>query len=94
MTEVLADDYTVFLEPLRGAPLREELAGEYEGIGIWVEHPEGSSRSLPRSLAHPQLALTFVPEMSSSRQTDRSWTVSKTTRRCLSSEVRRELRSC
>jgi carboxyl-terminal processing protease len=41
MTEVLADDYTVFLEPLQGAPLREELAGEYEGIGIWVEHPEG-----------------------------------------------------
>src|SRR5215216_6565617 len=41
MTEVLADDYTVFLEPLRGAPLRDELAGEYQGIGIWVEHPEG-----------------------------------------------------
>jgi carboxyl-terminal processing protease len=41
MTEALADDYTVFLEPLRGAPLREELAGQYEGIGIWVEHPEG-----------------------------------------------------
>ncbi|MGH2614935.1 MAG: S41 family peptidase [Thermomicrobiales bacterium] len=41
MTEVLADDYTVFLEPLRGQPLRDELAGEYEGIGIWVEHPEG-----------------------------------------------------
>jgi carboxyl-terminal processing protease len=41
MTEVLDDDYTVFLEPLLGAPLREELAGEYEGIGVWVEHPEG-----------------------------------------------------
>jgi carboxyl-terminal processing protease len=41
MTEALADNYTVFLEPLRGAPLREELAGEYQGIGIWVEHPEG-----------------------------------------------------
>src|SRR5215204_4634883 len=41
MTEALSDDYTVFLEPLHGAPLREELAGEYEGIGIWVEHPEG-----------------------------------------------------
>lgn len=41
MTESLADDYTVFLEPLRGAPLREELAGKYQGIGIWVEHPEG-----------------------------------------------------
>ena len=41
MTEVLADDYTVFLEPLRGAPLREELAGEYQGIGVWIEHPDG-----------------------------------------------------
>lgn len=41
MTEALPDDYTVFLEPLIGAPLREELAGEYEGIGVWVEHPEG-----------------------------------------------------
>jgi carboxyl-terminal processing protease len=41
MTESLSDDYTVFLEPLTGAPLREELAGEYEGIGVWVEHPEG-----------------------------------------------------
>jgi carboxyl-terminal processing protease len=41
MTEALPDDYTVFLEPLRGAPLREELAGEYEGIGVWIEHPEG-----------------------------------------------------
>jgi len=41
MTEILADDYTVFLEPLRGAPLREDLAGKYEGIGVWVEHPEG-----------------------------------------------------
>jgi carboxyl-terminal processing protease len=44
MTEALTDDYTVFLEPLRGAPLREELAGEYEGIGIWVEHLEGQLR--------------------------------------------------
>jgi carboxyl-terminal processing protease len=41
MAEALSDDYTVFLEPLRGAPLREELAGEYEGIGVWIEHPEG-----------------------------------------------------
>jgi carboxyl-terminal processing protease len=41
MTEALDDDYTVFLEPLIGAPLREELAGEFEGIGIWVVHPEG-----------------------------------------------------
>lgn len=41
MTGVLADDYTVFLEPLLGEPLREELAGEYEGIGVWIEQPGG-----------------------------------------------------
>ena len=41
MTDVLADDYTVFLEPLLGEPLREELAGEYEGIGVWIEQPVG-----------------------------------------------------
>ena len=41
MTDALEDDYTVFLEPIEGGPLREELAGEYEGIGIWVEHPNG-----------------------------------------------------
>lgn len=41
LAEAVPDDYTVFLEPLIGEPLREELAGKYEGIGIWVEHPEG-----------------------------------------------------
>lgn len=41
LMDAMPDDYTVFLEPLEGAPLREELAGEYEGIGVWVEHPEG-----------------------------------------------------
>ena len=41
MTEVLADDYTVFLEPLLDEPLREELAGEYEGFGVWIEQPGG-----------------------------------------------------
>ena len=41
LTEALEDDYTVFLEPLVGAPLREELSGEFEGIGIFVVYPEG-----------------------------------------------------
>jgi len=41
MTDALTDDYTVFLEPIEGAPLREELAGQYQGIGVWVEHPDG-----------------------------------------------------
>ncbi len=38
---VLDDPYTVFLEPVEQAPLAEALEGEYEGIGVWVEHPEG-----------------------------------------------------
>jgi carboxyl-terminal processing protease len=42
MTSTLEDDYTVFLAPVDHAPLAEELSGEYEGIGIWVEHPEGT----------------------------------------------------
>lgn len=41
MTAALEDDYTVFLEPIEQAPLSEQLAGTYEGIGVWVEHPEG-----------------------------------------------------
>ena len=41
MTTALEDDYTVFLEPIEQAPLSEALEGEYEGIGVWVEHPEG-----------------------------------------------------
>jgi len=40
-TGALEDDYTVFLEPIQQAPLAEALQGEYEGIGVWVEHPEG-----------------------------------------------------
>ncbi|MFM9106047.1 MAG: S41 family peptidase, partial [Chloroflexota bacterium] len=42
MTGTLEDDYTVFLEPVDHAPLQEELSGEYEGIGVWVEHPDGT----------------------------------------------------
>jgi len=41
MTSGLEDDYTVFLEPIEQAPLSAQLAGVYEGIGVWVEHPEG-----------------------------------------------------
>lgn len=41
MTAALEDDYTVFLEPVEQAPLSEQLEGEYEGIGVWVEHPDG-----------------------------------------------------
>lgn len=42
MTGTLDDPYTTFLAPVDHAPLQEELSGEYEGIGVWVEHPEGT----------------------------------------------------
>lgn len=41
MTGGLEDDYTVFLEPAIQAPLAEGLRGEYEGIGVVVNQPEG-----------------------------------------------------
>ena len=40
-TGALDDDYTVFLEPIEQAPLSAALEGEYEGIGVWVESPDG-----------------------------------------------------
>lgn len=38
----LPDDYSAFLEPVAQAPIAEQMAGEYEGIGVWVEYPEGA----------------------------------------------------
>lgn len=37
----LPDDYTRFLPPEQSRESRQQLSGEYEGIGIWVEAPEG-----------------------------------------------------
>ena len=37
MTDGLPDDYSTFLEPVQQAPVAEEMAGQYEGIGVWVE---------------------------------------------------------
>jgi carboxyl-terminal processing protease len=41
MTAGLEDDHTAFLEPVEQAPIAEHISGEYEGIGVWVEQPEG-----------------------------------------------------
>jgi carboxyl-terminal processing protease len=41
MTDGLPDDYSIYLEPLAHAPLAEDLRGEYEGIGVWVDHKDG-----------------------------------------------------
>jgi carboxyl-terminal processing protease len=37
MTDGLPDDYSTFLEPASEAPVAEQMTGQYEGIGVWVE---------------------------------------------------------
>ena len=44
MTAGLNDDYTMYLEPAQNAPIAEQMSGEYEGIGVWVDYPDGQVR--------------------------------------------------
>src|SRR6187200_3011542 len=44
MTAGLGDDYTMYLEPAENAPIAEQMSGEYEGIGVWVDYPDGQVR--------------------------------------------------
>ena len=37
----LGDDYTTFLEPIQQAGVREQLSGDYEGIGVYLEVQAG-----------------------------------------------------
>ncbi len=37
----LPDQYTVFKRPAETRMSRQRLSGEYEGIGVWVDQPEG-----------------------------------------------------
>jgi carboxyl-terminal processing protease len=37
----LPDPYTVFMRPAETRMSREQLSGEYEGIGVWVDQPDG-----------------------------------------------------
>ncbi len=41
VTASLEDDYTAFLIPQEQAPVAEQMSGEYEGIGVHIDHPEG-----------------------------------------------------
>jgi carboxyl-terminal processing protease len=41
MLATLGDDYTTFLEPVQQQGVREAMSGDYEGIGVWIELPEG-----------------------------------------------------
>jgi carboxyl-terminal processing protease len=35
------DGYSTFLVPIEQAPVAAQMSGEYEGIGVWVESPNG-----------------------------------------------------
>lgn len=37
----LGDDYTTFLEPVQQQGVREQMSGDFEGIGIWIEVANG-----------------------------------------------------
>lgn len=41
MLATLGDDYTTFLEPAQQQGVREAMSGDYEGIGVWIETPNG-----------------------------------------------------
>ena len=42
MTAGLEDEHTTFLVPVEAAPVAAQMSGEYEGIGVWVEYPDGA----------------------------------------------------
>jgi carboxyl-terminal processing protease len=44
MTSGLSDHYTVYLPPAEQAPVAQQMSGEYEGIGVWVDYPDGKVR--------------------------------------------------
>ncbi|MFL5761652.1 MAG: S41 family peptidase [Thermomicrobiales bacterium] len=44
MTSGLEDHYTAFLPPAQQAPVAEQMSGEYNGIGVWVDFPDGRFR--------------------------------------------------
>jgi carboxyl-terminal processing protease len=41
LLSTLGDDYTVFLEPVQQQGVREQMSGDYEGIGVYLENVEG-----------------------------------------------------
>lgn len=41
LLSTLGDDYTVFLEPVQQQGVREQMSGDYEGIGVYLEAQEG-----------------------------------------------------
>ena len=61
MMQQVQDDYTVYLEPVENAPLAEAMSGEYEGIGIWVDYPDGRVRVIAPMPGSPAEAAGLLP---------------------------------
>ena len=56
-----SNDYSVFFEPVEQEPLAEALEGEYEGIGVWVDHPEGTFTVIVRFPDSPAEEAGLLP---------------------------------
>ena len=41
LLSTLGDDYTTFLEPVQQQGVREQMSGDYEGVGVYLEAVEG-----------------------------------------------------
>jgi carboxyl-terminal processing protease len=61
MMQQVEDSYTVYLEPVENAPLAEAMSGEYEGIGIWVDYPDGRVRVIAPMPGSPALEAGLLP---------------------------------
>jgi carboxyl-terminal processing protease len=61
MLQQVEDSYTVYLEPVENAPLAEAMAGEYEGIGIWVDYPDGRVRVIAPMPGSPAIEAGLLP---------------------------------
>jgi carboxyl-terminal processing protease len=61
MTSGLGDDYTVYLEPVEQAPIAEQMSGEYEGIGVWVDYPDGKVRIIAPMPGSPAERAGLLP---------------------------------
>ena len=61
MMQQVGDSYTVYLEPVENAPLAEAMSGEYEGIGIWVDYPDGLVRIIAPMQGSPAEQAGLLP---------------------------------
>ena len=61
MMQRVEDSYSMYLEPIENAPFAAAMSGEYEGIGIWVDYPDGRVRVISPMPGSPAEAAGLRP---------------------------------